>query len=182
MGVTVNRRQLSWGTAALVLALAVLARRGGGPEGSPETATAENPLVIESPRLLVVSGSDTLSVVGPALFTYVGLDPDQEDPPARLVEAAHALQAALAEAEPGLRALGVQVIPVEQPPHPLGMAPETEAAAGPRLAPGTVGVLLADPQRRMMRMDRVTSGAALVCAAARTFGRTPPEPFAARCG
>jgi hypothetical protein len=111
----------------------------------------------------------------------VGLDPEDEDLPARLLDAARELQAAVDEATPGLQALGVRVFSVAHPPVPLGLPPEAQAAAGPRIEPGSVGVLLADPQGRMMRMDRVAGGAALVCAAARTFGRQPPPAFAPAC-
>jgi hypothetical protein len=179
MGVTLTRRQIAYGVAAVALLL--VARRCSRPEEVVETVTAENPLVIESPRLRVVSGTDTLSIVGPAVFTYVGLDPQEENPLPGLLSAARELQTALDEAEPGLQALGVRVFSVEQPPLPLDVPPEVDAAAGPRLAPGSVGVLLADPQGRMLRMDHVTGGAALVCAAARTFGREAPPAFAAAC-
>jgi len=179
MGVTVTRRQLAFAAAVVVVLL--VARRCSRPEEVVETVTHENPLVLESPRLRVVSGTDTLSILGPAVFTYVGLDPDDPDPPPRLLDAARELQAALVEAVPGLQALGVRVISVEQPPIPLDVSPEADAAAGPRLARGSVGVLLADPRGRLLRMDRVVDGAALVCAAARTFGREPPAAFAAAC-
>jgi hypothetical protein len=179
MGVTLTRRQLAY--AAGAVALLLVARHFSRPEEVVETITHENPLVIEPPSLRVVSGTDTISILGPALFTYVGLDPEDDDPPPRLVDAARQLQAAADEAAPGLQALGVRVFSVDRPPVPLGLPPEADAAAGPRLEPGGVGVLLADPQGRMMRMDRVAGGAALVCAAARTFGREPPPAFAAAC-
>jgi hypothetical protein len=179
MGVTLTRRQLAY--AVVAVALLLVARRCARPEEVVETVTAENPLVIESPRLRVVSGTDTLSIVGPAVFTYVGLDPEEENPSSGLLDAARKLQAALVEAEPGLQEMGVRVFSMEQPPRPLDVPPEVDAAAGPSLAPGRVGVLLADPQGRILRLDRVTGGAALVCAAARTFGREPPAAFAAAC-
>ena len=176
---TITRRQLAYGVA--FFALLLVARRCSRPEEVVETVTPENPLVIEPPRLRVVSGTDTLSTMGPAVFTYVGLDPEEESPPPGLLDAARELEAALVEAEPGLEALGVRVFSVEEPPRPLDVPPDVDAAAGPPLAPGSVGVLLADPQGRMMRMARVTGGAALVCAAARTFGRQSPPAFAAAC-
>jgi len=179
MGVTLTTRQLAYGAGAVVLLLA--ARHCSRPQEVVETVTAANPLVIESPRLRVVSGADTLTAAAPALFVFVGLDPHDEAPPERLLEAARALQAALADAEPGLHAMGVRVFSVEHPPVPLGVPPEADAAAGPRLEPGSMGVLLADPRGRILRMDRVTGAAALVCAAARTFGREPPPAFAPAC-
>jgi hypothetical protein len=176
---TITRRELAYGAGVVVLLL--VARHCSRPEAVVETVTAEHPLVIESPRLRVASGTDTLSVMGPAVFVFVGLDPGDEAPPERVLAAARELEAALTEAAPGLQAMGVRVFAVDRPPVPLDVRPEADAAAGPRLAPGGVGLLLADPQGRMLRMERVTGGAALVCAAARTFGREPPSPFAATC-
>lgn len=176
---TITRRQMALGTLAVVLLL--VARYLTRSHEVVETVTPENPLVIDVPKLRVVSGDDTLTIMGPALFAYVGLDAEDQDPPPRLLDAVAALESALEEAEPGLGELGVRVFSVVEPPVPVEVAPDVWAAAGPRLAPGTVGVLFADPQRRVLRMDRVTGGAALVCAAARTFGRSPPSPYAALC-
>lgn len=179
MGVTLTGRQVAYGAG--VVALLLVARHYSRPEAAVETITHENPLVFESPRLLVVSGADTVSIRGPALFSYVGLDPEDDEPPPRLLDAARDLQAALDEAGPGLQAMGVRVFSVEHPPVPLGMSTEADAAAGPPLESGSVGVLLADPQGRMARLTRVAGGTALVCAAARTFEREPPPTFAAAC-
>lgn len=179
MPVTLTPRQIAWG--ALALALLLVLRYLGRPREEVETVTAENPLVIESPRLQVTAGADTFTIMGPALFTYVGLDPEDDEPPPRLLEAARQLQEAVSDAESGLQALGVRVLSVAEPPEPLGLAPDVWAAAGPRLERGGLGVLLADPRGRVLRMDRVAGGAALVCAAARTFGREPPPAFAPAC-
>lgn len=179
MGVTITRRQIAF--AALTVVLLLVARWWSRPREVVETATAEHPLVIEAPRLRVVSGADTFSIMGPAAFTYVGLDPADENPPERLVDAGRELVAAVADAGPGLEALGVRVVSVDQPPVPLDVTPEADAAAGPPFEPASVGVLLADPQGRVLRLHRVAGGAALVCAAARTFGREPPPAFAPAC-
>ena len=179
MGVTLTGRQMAYGAG--VVALLLVARHYSRPKEVVETITHENPLVLESPRLLVVSGADTISIRGPALFTYVGLDPEDDEPAPRLLDAAREFQAALDEAGPGLQAMGVRVFSVEHLPVPLGVPPEADAAAGPRLEPGSVGVLLADPQGRMARLTRVAGGTALVCTAARTFEREPPPAFTAAC-
>ena len=179
MGVTLTRRHMAFAVGAVALLL--VARHFSRPEDVVETITHENPLVIEPPILRVASGTDTISILGPALFIFVGLDAEDEDPPERLLEGARELQTVVDEAAPGLQAMGVRVFSVDRPPVPLGLPPEADAAAGPRLEPGGVGLLLADPRGRMMRMDRVAGGAALVCAAARTFGREPPPAFAAAC-
>ncbi|HSW29926.1 MAG TPA: hypothetical protein VLH75_10630 [Longimicrobiales bacterium] len=176
---TLTARQLAYGAAAVALLL--VARHFSRPEEVVETITHENPLVIEPPSLRVATGTDTITIMGPALFIFVGLDPEGEDLSPRLLDAARELQTAADQAAPGLQALGVRVFSVDRPPVPLGLPPEADAGAGPRLEPGGVGVLLADPQGRMMRTTRVAGGAALVCAAARTFGREPPPAFAPAC-
>jgi hypothetical protein len=129
----------------------------------------------------VVSGADTISVRGPALFVYVGLDAESEVPSERLLDAVRVLQSAVADAEPGLQAMGVRVFPVVRPPVPLDVPPEADVGAGPPLAPGGLGLLLADPQGRLLRLERVSGAAALVCAAARTFGKEAPSPYVAAC-
>lgn len=179
MELTLTRRQLAYGAGAVAVLLA--ARYWSRPEEVLETVTAENPLVIESPRLRVVSGADTISVRGPALFVFVGLDAEAEVPSERLLDAVRELQSAVADAEPGLQAMGVRVFSVDRPPVPLDVSPEADAGAGPPLAAGGLGLLLADPQGRILRLGRGTGAAALVCAAARTFGREPPSPYAAAC-
>ena len=162
-------------------AFSLLAACGGGNEGVEETATPENPLVIESPRLYVVNGTDTTMIFGPTLFSFFGMDPGGGDPSTLMVETAHAMQASLQGAEPGLRALGVRVIPVEKPPIALGVPPESESAAGPPLTVGGVGYLFADALGRIRRLTGVVDATALVCAAAATFGKAPPPEVGRAC-
>ncbi|MDP2955656.1 MAG: hypothetical protein Q8N53_04485 [Longimicrobiales bacterium] len=162
-------------------ALALQAGCGSGNEEVEETATPENPLVIESPRLHVVNGTDTMVIFGPTLFSFFGMYLGESDPSVLMVETAHAMQAGLQEAEPGLRALGVRIIPVENPPTALGIAPEAEAAAGPPFTAGGAGYLFADAQGRIRRLPGVVEGTALVCAAAATFGKAPPPEVGRAC-
>lgn len=162
-------------------ALSVLAGCGGGNEEVEETATPENPLVIESPRLYVVNGTDTTVIFGPTLFSFFGMDPGEGDPSALMAETAHAMQASLREAEPGLRALGVRIIQVEKPPAALGIPAGVEAAAGPPFTAGDVGFLFADAQGRIRRLNGVADATALLCAAAATFGKAPPPEVGRAC-
>lgn len=171
-------RALGMGVCA---ALSLLAGCGGGDEEVEETATPENPLVIESPRLSVVNGTDTTVIFGPTLFSFFGMDPGEGDPSALVVETAHAMQVSLQEAEPGLRALGVRVIPVEKPPAALGLTPEAEAAAGPPFTAEGIGYLFADARGRIRRLTGAVDATALVCAAAATFGKAPPPEVGRGC-
>jgi hypothetical protein len=129
----------------------------------------------------VASGTDTIVIRGPALFVYAGPDLDEETPTRSDEEDARAFRTALLEAEPVLQEMGVRVFAVAEPPLPLGIPPEVEASAGPRLLPGGQGLLLAAPPRTAAWLERVAGGAALACAAARTFQKTPPPAVAAAC-
>jgi len=181
MGVTLtlSRRQLLG--AALFLAFLLVLRWRGSTEEAEDIATAERPLVLGTPEMRVASGTDTIVIRGPALFVYSGPDLDEEMPTRSVEEDARALRTALLEAEPALQEMGVRVFSVAELPLPLGIPPEVEAAAGPRLVPGGLGFLLAAPPRTVARLDRVTGGAALACAAARTFQKPPPAAVAAAC-
>ncbi len=179
MGVTRSRE--SAGTLLAALALSLVGACGREPR-TEEPATSEHPLVIDAPRLVVASGPDTTVVMGPTVFGYFGVDPGDDEPTAGMREAALAFQAVLREAEPGLRAMRVQIVQVEWPPVPLGIPPARDEAAGRRLSEGGVGFLLVDPTGRIRRIDRLVSGTALVCAAAATFDLPPPAVVGRACG
>ena len=172
------------GSQATVVAGLLLAFVGacGREPGTEETATSEQPLVIDAPRLVVASGPDTTIVMGPTVFGYFGVDPGEEEATTGMREAALAFQAVLREAEPGLRAMRVQIVQVNRPPIPLGIPPAQDEAAGRRLGEGDVGFLLVDAVGRIRRIDRLVSGTALVCAAAATFDMPPPAEVGGACG
>lgn len=181
MGVTltVSRRQLVG--AVLFLALLLFLRWRDRREQAQDVTTAANPLVLGSPEFRVVSGVDTTVIRGPALFAYMGLDPGEGPLPRSAEEIARSFQATVLEAEPALQEMGVRLFSVSDPPLVLGIPPEVDDAAGPRLVPGALGFLLADPPARILRIDKVPGGAALVCAAARTFEKAPPPAYQATC-
>ena len=167
---------------ALLAGVALALGGGCRPDEGEETATPEHPLVIDAPRLVVASGPDTVVVMGPTVFAFFGVSSVEDQPTPAVTEAALGFQAILDEAEPGLRALRVRIVPVDRPPQPLGIPPAQDEAAGRRLVEGGVGFLLVDPLGRIRRIDRLLSGTALVCATAATFRMPPPPEVGRACG
>ena len=165
--------------AAFACALIVVAC--GGEDAPPEEEVTEEPVVMGSPSVLVAVGSDTLEVWSGTLFTYYPEAGGDGEPSLAIMEAGRELQETLKAGEAGLRALGVQVVPVGSVPIPLGIAPEAEAAAGPALTVGSSGYLLVHPRGRIRRFERSTSANDLVCAAARIMQVDPPAVDGLTC-
>jgi len=167
-----RRRTWLWVPAALAAACG-----GEAPE-----ETEPRVLIVESPNVRVLVGSDTVRVYAPSLLAYFATDLGTGDPPPALLAAADAYQATLAAAAPALEALGVRIVPVAAVPQPLGISPEVDLNAGPSFQPGGSGFLLVLPEGRIQRLDRATSGPDLVCAAARLMGTAPPPQLGRDCG
>jgi hypothetical protein len=139
-------------------------------------------LVIESPRVRVAVGSDTLEVLAPTLFAYFGMDSGDGEPSSMVMDASLEFQESLRAAEPGLKDIGVRMTPVGSIPLPLGLSPEQERAAGPPLVAGGMGLLLVDPKGKVRRLDRSVQGPAIVCAASELFERQLPPVWGRYCG
>ncbi|GMV03979.1 MAG: hypothetical protein AMXMBFR53_02610 [Gemmatimonadota bacterium] len=165
-------------TAAARLLAVLVAACGGdaAEEAAPEV------LVLESPHVAVLVGTDTVEVFTPTLLAYFATDLGTGDPPSGLLLAADAFQATLRDATPGLEALSVRVLPAGDVPRPLGIPPEVDRDAGPSLQPGGAGFLLVLPRGRIRRLDRSASGSDLVCAAARLMETAAPPQLGRDCG
>lgn len=155
---------------------------GGEPEPADEGPTAENPLVIESPMVRVVSGPDTIRVYAPTLFSVIDMGRGDAEPPTGTLELARTAMEALQAATPALGAMGVRVTQLGEVPVVLDLAPGVDEAAGPPLVAGGMGYLLVHPRGGIRRLDRTTTTTGLVCAAAALFGLEPPPDFARSCG
>lgn len=159
----------------------VVAACGGEPPVPAGGPSASDPLVIESPHLDVLAGPDTLEVFVPTVFAYFAAPAATVEPTPAQAAAAGAFQATLDGLAPGLEAMGVRLVIVGEPPRALGVAPEVDAAAGPRLPEGGAGFLLAEPGGGIRRLERTTGVADLLCSAARLFQRQLPPRIGVSC-
>lgn len=169
-----------WRVAA-VLATGLVGCTGGEAEDADPSA-AGPPVVMESPRVRVEVGTDTVDVWSPTLFSYFGAGPSGGEPSPTSLDPARDLQETLADAQAGLSAMGVRVLPVTDLPVALRVPPAVEREAGPPLVEGGMGFLLVNPKGPIRRLERGVGGNALVCAAARFFELPVPAGQGYDCG
>lgn len=167
--------------AAVWFAGVLFAGCGEEPAPPEEGPTAENPLVLGSPLVRVVSGQDTFKVYGPTVFAFIDVGTGETEPSSSTLEMARSMFETVEAATTVFGPMGVRVTQVGEVPVVLDLAPGVEEAAGPPLGAGGMGYLLVHPRGVIRRLDRSTSATGLVCAARDLFSIEPPADFARVC-
>lgn len=155
---------------------------GGEPAPPEDGPTAENPLVLGSPLVRVVSGQDTFEVYAPTVFVFVDVGTGEAEPLSGTLEMARGMVETVQAATTVFGPMGVRVTQVGEVPVVMDLAPGVEEAAGPPLGAGGMGYLLVHPRGVIRRLDRTTSTTGLVCAARALFALEPPAEIARACG